>query len=53
MPSKFRVYWYRCPVSRDDLSRLNRHGDFRGFVQTLGFLDLPAITGTAAYFPPR
>jgi fatty acid desaturase len=51
--SKLRVQWYRCPVSREDLSRLNRRSDFKGFLQTLGFLAILAITGTAAYYSPR
>jgi fatty acid desaturase len=51
--SKLRVQWYRCPVSREDLSRLNRRSDVKGFLQTLGFLGVLVITGTAAYLSPR
>src|SRR5947207_1133985 len=44
-----RVPWYRVPVAREDLSRLNKKNNFLGFLQTLGYLATLAITGTAAY----
>jgi fatty acid desaturase len=46
-PRKQRVAWYRCPVPRDELSRLNKRSDLLGFAQTLGFLGVLA-TGCGA-----
>lgn len=49
-PKKTRVKWYRCPVTREQLSALNRRSDFLGFAQTLGFLGvLAAASGAAIY----
>ena len=33
-----RIRWYRSPVSRDDLARLNRRSDFEGFCRAGGVL---------------
>jgi fatty acid desaturase len=46
---KRRIAWYRVPVAREDLSRLNRRSNLRGFVQTLGYLGVLGATGTAAF----
>jgi fatty acid desaturase len=35
---KLRVKWYRSPVDREDLARLNKRSDLLGFAQTLGYL---------------
>lgn len=43
------IDWYRCPVSREDLARLNKRSDLLGFAQTLGYLGTLAATGTAAF----
>ena len=43
-PKKQRVPWYRCPVPREELARLNKRSDVLGFAQTLGFL---AVLGTS------
>ncbi|MEI8197888.1 MAG: fatty acid desaturase, partial [Phycisphaerae bacterium] len=48
--SKLRVSWYRSPVSREDLRRLNQRSDFQAFLQTGGYLGLLALSGTAAYY---
>jgi fatty acid desaturase len=42
-----RIQWYRSPVSRQQLSELNRRSDFKGLLQSLGFLAVLATTGTA------
>jgi fatty acid desaturase len=47
---KSRVVWYRSPVPRDQLSKLNQRSDFKGFLQTGGYLGLLAVTGTAAVY---
>ncbi len=45
-----RIAWYRCPVPRDELKKLNQRSDLLGFAQTLGFLAvLAAASGTAIY----
>jgi fatty acid desaturase len=45
-----RVPWYRCRVSREELQELNRRSDWKGFLQTGGFLGILVVTGYAAYF---
>ncbi len=45
-----RITWYRSPVSREDLARLNRRSDWKGLFQTGGYLGVLAVTGSAAYF---
>lgn len=49
-PPKQRVAWYRCPVKREDLSRLNRRSDVLGFAQTLGYLGVLMATGALAFY---
>ena len=44
------VKWYRCPVSKADLARLNRRSDVWGALQTFGFLGVLALTGSAAFY---
>ena len=41
--------WYRCSVSKEDLARLNQRSDWKGGLQTIGFLGVLGLTGTAAY----
>ena len=45
-----RIPWYRCRVSREELATLNQRSDFKGFLQTGGFLGVLAVTGYAAWF---
>ena len=44
------IKWYRCPLSKAELAEMNRRSDLMGFAQTLGYLGVLAITGSAAYF---
>lgn len=44
-----KVAWYRSPVSREQLQALNQRSDFKGFLQTGGYLGLLAFTGAIAY----
>ncbi|MCC6424439.1 MAG: fatty acid desaturase [Phycisphaerales bacterium] len=44
-----RISWYRCPVPREQLSKLNRRSDIKGLAQSLGYLLTLAATGFAAY----
>lgn len=48
-PSK-RIDWYRSPVPREELNKLNQRSDVLGFLQTAGYLGLLAATGAAAFF---
>lgn len=43
-----RIKWYRSPVPREELAKLNKRSDFLGFLQAGGYLGLLALTGTAA-----
>jgi fatty acid desaturase len=45
-----KVDWYRSPVSRDQLQSLNARSDFKGWLQTGGFLGLITLTGAAAIY---
>jgi len=47
---KPRIKWYRCPVPREQLSELNKRSDFLGFMQTLGFLGILALTAGSAIY---
>lgn len=44
------VDWYRTPLPRKTLAELNRRSDFRGALQTLGFLGLLLLSGGAAWY---
>lgn len=48
--SNTRIPWYRCRVSREQLAALNQRSDFKGFLQTGGFLGILALTGYVAWF---
>ncbi len=50
LEKKSTVSWYRSPVSRDVLDRLNQRSDVQGFIQTLGHLGLLALTGAASWY---
>ncbi len=39
------IKWYRTPLDRQTLARLNTRSDARGFVQALGHLGLMVLTG--------
>lgn len=43
-----KIIWYRSPVSREQLQILNQRSDFKGFLQTGGYLGLLAVTGSSA-----
>lgn len=45
-----RIRWYRTPVDRSALARLNRRSDLRGSLQTGGFLLLLAANAALALF---
>ena len=47
---KLRISWYRSPVDRQTLDRLNQRSDWLGLAQTLGFLGLLALTAAGAFY---
>lgn len=47
---KSKIAWYRSPVDRETLAKLNQRSDLKGFAQTLGHLGLLALTGGAAWY---
>jgi fatty acid desaturase len=44
------INWYRTPLDRQTLARLNARSDAKGFAQTLGHLGLMVLTGGAALY---
>jgi fatty acid desaturase len=49
-PDKQRIKWYRCPVPREQLRKLNQRSNLLGFAQTLGFLAVLAAGAGAAIY---
>ena len=49
MTPKKRIQWYRSPIAAADLARLNQRSDWRGAVQTLGYLALLTTSGGLAW----
>jgi fatty acid desaturase len=47
---KPRIKWYRCPVPREEMRKLNQKSDLLGFAQTVGYLGLLAVNGAAAIY---
>ena len=45
-----KINWYRSPVNRETLAALNQRSDWKGLLQTGGYLGLLILTGTAAWF---
>ena len=48
--TKTRIKWYRSPVAAEDLARLNQRSDWKGFVQSAGYLGLLVVTGGLAWY---
>ena len=46
--TKGAIRWYRTPLDRETLARLNRRSDAKGLAQALGHLTLCTMTGSAA-----
>lgn len=44
-----RIAWYRTPLAPEELAAFNRRSDLLGLLQTLGYLGVLALTGTAAF----
>lgn len=47
-PPNIRVKWYRTPLDKETLARLNAKSDLKGLMQCLGHLGLIALAGGAA-----
>lgn len=45
-----RIKWYRSPVDPADMARLLQRSDWRGMMQTIGFLAVLICTGGLAWF---
>ncbi len=48
--TKSRIKWYRSPVPAAELAILNQRNDWKGFVQSAGYLGLLVITGGLAWY---
>jgi len=44
------VSWYRSPLSPEDFKELHKRSDFRGWVQTLGYVGVLFLTGASVLF---
>jgi len=44
-----KIQWYRVPVAREELRKLNRRSDLKGLAQAVGFLGLLAASGSLAF----
>lgn len=45
-----RIDWYRSPIDRDLLARLNQRSDLLGLAQTLGHLAIIGLTAAASFY---
>lgn len=45
-----RIKWYRSPIAAQELAQLNRRSDWKGFVQSAGYLGLLVLTGGLAWY---
>ncbi len=48
--SPVKIVWYRVPLTRAELNRLNQRSDWLGALQVVGHLALILLTGLAAWF---
>lgn len=45
-----RIQWYRTPIPKETLRKLNERSDLKGGLQTLGFLGLVLLTGASSFY---
>jgi fatty acid desaturase len=45
-----KINWYRSPIDRETMAKLNQRSDWQGFLQTAGHLGLLTLTGVGAWF---
>jgi hypothetical protein len=45
-----RIAWYRSPVDRETLMVLSQRSDWKGLLQTCGYLGVFLLTGAAAWY---
>jgi fatty acid desaturase len=45
-----KIDWYRSPIDRKSLAELNQRSDWKGAMQTLGYLGLLALTAAASLY---
>lgn len=48
--AKKRIKWYRSPLPAAELARLNQRSDWRGLLQSVGFLALLMVSGGIAWY---
>ncbi|MCA0456198.1 MAG: fatty acid desaturase [Chloroflexi bacterium] len=48
--SKQRIKWYRSPIAAEELAQLNRRSDWKGLLQSVGYLGLLVLTGGLAWY---
>jgi fatty acid desaturase len=44
------ISWYRCPLDPKDMKSLHERSDLLGFLQTVGYLGVLVLTGSAAFY---
>jgi fatty acid desaturase len=44
------IAWYRSPLSPEDFKALHARSDWKGWLQTVGFLAVLALTGAGVFF---
>ena len=45
-----QISWYRVPVAKEKLRELTQRSNWKGFLQTVPYLLLLVLTGTASYY---
>jgi hypothetical protein len=45
-----QINWYRVPIAREKLKELTTRSNWKGFLQTVPYLLLLVVTGTASYY---
>ena len=44
-----KINWYRSPVGREELAALNQRSDWKGMLQTFGYLGLLVLSGATVW----
>lgn len=49
-PNNPRIKWYRSPIAPKDLARLNQRSDWKGLLQSAGYLGVLVLSGGLAWY---